>query len=161
MQKYQQNETKFNGVYLRNNSFKIKDGAYIINLDAYESIETHWIALYVNAKNVTYFYSFGVKHIQTSRNVIKNKNIKTNNYRIQAQDSIISGYFCLGFIDFMLKGKSLLEYTNLCSPSKYQKNEKIILKYFQQSLNKLECIVMFAINIENLKELNYIFLKIH
>ena len=44
---------------------------------------------------------------------------------------MISGYFCLGFIDFMLKGKSLLEYTNLCSPSKYQKNEKIILKYFQ------------------------------
>ena len=41
------------------------------------------------------------------------------------------GYFCVGFIDFMLKGKSLLEYTNLTSASKYEKNNKIILKYFQ------------------------------
>ena len=51
-QKYYPIEPKFNGVYLRNNSSKIKDGAYIINLDEYESIRTHWTALYVNAKNV-------------------------------------------------------------------------------------------------------------
>ena len=63
IQKYYQNEPKFNGVYSRNNLSKIKDGAYIINLDEYESIGTHWIALYVNAKNVTYFDSFGVEHI--------------------------------------------------------------------------------------------------
>ena len=62
IQKYQ-NEPKFNGVYSRNNLCKIKDGAYIINLDEYESIRTHWIALYVNAENVTYFDSFGVEHI--------------------------------------------------------------------------------------------------
>ena len=37
--------------------------AYVINLDEYKPIETHWIALYVNAKNVTYFDSFGVEHI--------------------------------------------------------------------------------------------------
>ena len=52
IQKYYQNEPKFNGVYSRNNLSKIKDGAYIINLDDYESIKTHWIAFYVNAKNV-------------------------------------------------------------------------------------------------------------
>ena len=46
-----------------NNLSKIKDGAYIINLDEYESIRTHWVALYVNAKNVTYFDSFGVEYI--------------------------------------------------------------------------------------------------
>ena len=40
------------------------------------------------------------------------------------------GYFCIGFIDFMLKGKILLEYTNLLSPNHYEKNDKIILKYF-------------------------------
>ena len=63
MQKCYQNEPKFNGVYSRNNLSKIKNGVYIINLDEYEPIETHWIALYVNAKNVTYYDSFGVAHI--------------------------------------------------------------------------------------------------
>ena len=63
IQKYYQNEPKFNGVYSRNNLFKIKDEAYIINLDEYESIGTHWIELHVNAENVTYFDSFGVEHI--------------------------------------------------------------------------------------------------
>ena len=48
------------------------------------------------------------------------------------------GYFCIGFIDFMLKSKSLLEYTNLFSPNEYKKNDKIILKSFQKSINKLE-----------------------
>ena len=52
----------------------------------------------------------------------------TNIYRIQVYDSIICGYFCIGFIDFMLKGKSLLDYTNLFSPNEYNKNDKIILK---------------------------------
>ena len=69
------------------------------------------------------------------------------------------GYFCIGFIDFMLKGKSLLEYTNLFSPNEYKKNDKIILKYFQWNLNKLKSMVMFAINIENLKKLTYHILK--
>ena len=55
----------------------------------------------------------------------------TNVYIIQACDSIMCGYFCIGFIDFMVKGKSLLEYTNLFSPNEYEKNDKIILKYFQ------------------------------
>ena len=58
IQKYYQNEPKFNGVYSRNSSSKIKDGEYIINLDEYESIGTHWIALYVNVENVTFFDNF-------------------------------------------------------------------------------------------------------
>ena len=60
-----------------------------------------------------------------------NKNIITNIDRIQAYNSVMRGYFCIGFIDFMLKGKSLLEYTNLFSPNDYEKNDKIMLKYFQ------------------------------
>ena len=60
-----------------------------------------------------------------------NKNIITNIYKIQVYDLIMCGYFCIGFIDFMLKSKSLLEYTNLCFPNEYKKNHKIILKYFQ------------------------------
>ena len=122
----------FNGVYLRNDLFKIKDEVYIINLDMYESIGTHWIALYVNATNVTFFDSFGVEHIPKEiRKFIRNKNIITNIYRIQAYDPIMCGYFCDGFIAFMLKDKSLLEYTNSFSPDEYKKNDKILLKYFQ------------------------------
>ena len=60
-----------------------------------------------------------------------NKNIITNICRMQAYNSIMSGYFCIGFIDFMLEGKSLLEYTNLFSPSECKENDEIILKYFQ------------------------------
>ena len=58
-----QNEPKFNCVYSRNNSLKMKDGVSLINLDEYESIGTDWIALYVNAKHLIYFDSIGVGHI--------------------------------------------------------------------------------------------------
>ena len=64
MPKYYQNEPKFNGVYSRNDWSKIKDAAYIVNHGKYKSIGTHWTALYVNAKNVTYFDSFGVEYSQ-------------------------------------------------------------------------------------------------
>ena len=105
-QKYYQNEPKFNGVYSRNNLPKIKDGAYVINLDEYKSIGTHWIALYVNAENVTYFDSFGVEHIPKEiKKFIGNKNIITNIYRIEAYNSMF-GYFCIEFIDFMLKNNT-------------------------------------------------------
>ena len=63
MQKYYQNESRFNGVYSRENLPKIKDGTFVINLDEYSDIGTHWVALYVQNNNVTYFDSFGVEHI--------------------------------------------------------------------------------------------------
>ena len=63
IQKYYQNEPRFNGVYLRDNLQKVKDGAYIINLDEYSDIGTHWVAFYVQNNDVTYFDSFGVEHI--------------------------------------------------------------------------------------------------
>ena len=63
IQKYYQNERKFNGVYSRNNLPKIKDGAYVINLDEFKSIGTYWITLFVNGNNIIYFDSFGVEHI--------------------------------------------------------------------------------------------------
>ena len=131
MQNYYQRDPKFNGVYSRNNLPKIKDGVYIINLDEYKSTGTHWIALYDNDKNITYFDSFGVEHISKEIiNSIGNKNVRTNIYRIQAYHSIMCGYFCIRFIDFILKSKSLLDYANLFSPNDYEKNDKIILKIF-------------------------------
>ena len=63
IQKNYQNESRFNGVYARDNLPKIKDGAYMINLDEYSGIGTHWVALYVQIDNVTYFDSFRVEHI--------------------------------------------------------------------------------------------------
>ena len=70
-------------VYSRNNLPEIKDGAYVINLDEFKSIGTHWIALYVNGNNMTYFDSFGVEHISKEITKIHRKqNIITNIYRI-------------------------------------------------------------------------------
>ena len=108
IQKYYQNEPRFNGVYSRDNLPKIKDGAYVINLDEYSDIGTHWVALYVQNNDVTYFDSFGVERIPKEiRIFISNKNIKANIFRIPAYDSIMCGYFCIGFIDFTLAGKTL------------------------------------------------------
>ena len=104
-QKYYQNEPKFNGVYSINNLPKIKDGVYVINLDEYESIGTHWIALYVNGNNrrasfvAIHFDSLGVEHVPKEIKKFKgNKNVITNIYRIQAYDSIRCGYFLLDLL---------------------------------------------------------------
>ena len=131
-----QNEPRFIGVYSRDNlPDKIKVGAYVINLDGYSDIGTHWIALYVNNKTVTYFDSLGIEHIPKKvKTFIGNENIISNIYRIQNYDSIMCGYFCIGFIDYMFKGKILTDYTNLFSPNNFKKNDDIILNYF---INKL------------------------
>ena len=132
IQKYYENEPKFNDVYLRNNLSKIMDGAYIITLDECESIRTHSISLFVNDNNITYIDSFGVEHIPKKiRKFIRNKNVVTNIYRVKTYDSIMCGCFCIRFIDCILKSKRLLECTNFISPNGYQKNGKIISKYFQ------------------------------
>ena len=86
----------------------------------------------MNGNNIIYFDGFGVEHIPKEiEKSIRNKNITTNIYRIQAYDLVMCQYFCIKFFDFILKSKSLLDYTNLFSPHDYEKNEKIILKYFQ------------------------------
>ena len=61
-------------------------------------------------------------------------NIKTNIFRIQAYDSIMCRHFCIGFIDFMFAGKTLIEYTNLLSPNSFKKNDDIILNYFMSNI---------------------------
>ena len=72
--------------------------------------------------NVTYFDSFGVEHISKEiKKFLKNENIKTNIFRIQANDSVICGYFCVGFINFMLDGKSLTDFTHLFSPNNFKR----------------------------------------
>ena len=135
IQKYYQNEPRFNGVYSRDNLTEIKDVAYVINLDEYSDIGIHWVGLYIHNNDLTYFNSFGVEHIPKERKTfINNKNIKTNIFRIQAYDSIMCRYFCIGFIDFMLAGKTLTEFTNLFSPNNFKKNDDIILNYFMNNV---------------------------
>ena len=105
-------------IYLK----KIKDGVYVINLDEYKDTGTYWIALFCAKDEVIYFDSFGVEHIPKEiKEFIGNKNIKANIYRVQANDSVMCGYFCIGFIDFMLAGKKLTDYTNLFSPHNFLK----------------------------------------
>ena len=135
---YYQNKPTFNGVYSRDNlNDKIKDDAYVINLDECHDIETYWVALFVNNKSATYFDSFGVKHIPKEiMKFIGNKSIITNIFRIQAYDSVMRGYFCIGFIDFMFNGNSLTDFTNLFAPNDFKKNDDIILNYFLTNLQK-------------------------
>ena len=130
IQKYYLKELKFNGVYSGNNLCKIKYVAYVINLDVYKSIETHWIALYVNGNkrrtsyDAVYFGNFRVERIR--------KEIKQKYHQIfigyKHYDSIMCRYFWIGFIYFLLKGNSLIDYTDLFSSNDYN---KVILKYFQ------------------------------
>ena len=81
------------------------------NFDEFKLIGSDWVALYVNAEHVTYVDSFEVGHFpKETRKFIRNKNVITNIYRIHVYDSIMCRYFCIKFIDFMLKGKSWIEY---------------------------------------------------
>ena len=90
--------------------------------------------MYVN-NDVTYFDSFGVEHIpkEIKAFIGRSLSITTNIFRIKAYDSVMCGYFCIGFIEFMLKGKSLTEFTNLFSPNNLKKNDDIILKCFMNN----------------------------
>ena len=101
IQKYYQNEPRFNGVFSRDNlPKKIKDGAYVINFDEYEDTGTHWIALFCKKNEVIYFDSFSVEHIPNKiKEFIGNKNEKASIFRVQANNSVMCGYFCIGFID--------------------------------------------------------------
>ena len=89
---------------------------------------------FVKKKEIVYFDSFGVEHIpEEIKKFTGNRNIKANIYRVQATNSIMCGYFCIGFIDFMLAGKTLIDYTNLFSPYDFNKNDSIILSYFKDT----------------------------
>ena len=120
----------------------MQNGAYVINLNEYRDIGTHWVTLYVNNKTIIYFDSFGVERIP--KEIIKfigntsfglrskelgsavgfHRRKITNTFRIQAYDSIICGYFCIGFIIFTFNGNSLTDYTSLFSPNDLKKKRR-------------------------------------
>ena len=133
IQKYYQNKPRFHGVFSRNNlSEKTKDGAYVINLDEYADVVTHWIALFCNRNEIIYFNSFDVERApEEIKEFVGNKNIKANIVRVQPNDSVMCSSFCIGFIDFMLAGKKLTDFTNMFSSHNFKKNDDIILSYFK------------------------------
>ena len=125
---YYQNEPRFNGVNSRDNlperssTDRIKDGEYVINLDEYSDIATHCVVFYENNKTVTYFDSFGIEHIPKEiKKFINNRSTIANIFRIQAYNSIMCGYFCIEFIDFMFNGNSLTDFTNIFPPNDFKK----------------------------------------
>ena len=97
IQKCYQNKPRFNGVSSRNNlPKKIKDGAYVIDLDEYADIGTHWIALFCNRSEIVYFDNFGVEHVtEEIKKFVRNKNIITNIFRVQGNNSVMFGTFAL------------------------------------------------------------------
>ena len=128
---------RFNGVYSRNNLRNLKKGAYIINLDHSENTRTHWAVIFVKEDEVIYFDSFGVEYIpkeimeRIEHSSLRNKSIKTSISRIQSYDSIMCGYFCILFIEYMLNNKTLTGFTTLFSPWNFEKNDQIIKRYFK------------------------------
>ena len=114
----------FHGAFPRQNLRRIKDGAYVINLDDQQRKGTHWVSLFVNRNTAVYFDSFGIEHIpQEVLSKIRGK-------------SIMCLFYCIAFLEYMIAGKKLLNNTNLFSPNNYEKNGKIIYKYFKDKYCK-------------------------
>ena len=107
---------------------------HAVNLNEYENTGTHWIVLYDKNNEVIYFDSFSVEYIPLEIfKFIGSKDIKLNIFIIQAYDSIMCDYFCILFIDFKFKSKSLVEFTNLFSPYNFKKKDKISQNYFKKN----------------------------
>ena len=88
--------------------------------------------MYVKNIEILYFDNFGVEYVpEEIEKFVGHKNIKANIFRIQANSSIMCAYFCIGFIDFMLGGKTLIDFTSLFSPYDFEKKDNIILSYFK------------------------------
>ena len=138
IQKYDQNEPTFNSVFSRNNLPKtINDGTIVINLDEYTDVGTHWIALFCNRTEIVYFDSFGVEHVlEEIKEIVANKNIIANIFWVQANNSGMCEHFCIGFINFMLAGKELTDFTSLFSHYNFKRNDNIILSYFKAEWNE-------------------------
>ena len=105
---------------------------YVINLDDKNSKRTYWISLFIDKNLALYFDPFGIEYIPLEvLNKIRYKSITHNIFRIQDNESIMCGSYCIAFIEYMLAGKTLLDYSNLFSLNDYKNNDKIIYKYFK------------------------------
>ena len=116
---------------------KIKDGAYVKNLDDKNSKGTNWVSLFTDRNTAVYFDSFEVIYISLEvLKKIRDKSVTHNISRIQDNESIMCGFYCIAFAEYMRAGKTLLDYTNLFSPNDYKKNGKLIYKYFKDKYSR-------------------------
>ena len=112
-------------------------------------VGTHWIALICKKNETVYFDSFCVEHGPAEiKEFVRNKNIKANIFRVQANNSVMCGYFRIGFIDFMLAGKKLTDFKNMFPPHDFKNNDDIILSY--STMN--ECNSIETVDRTNLTE---------
>ena len=102
---------------------------YVITLDEYAEVATHRAALFCNRSKIVYFDSLGVEHVpEETKEFIENKKIISKTFRVQVNNSIMCGYFCIGFIDFMFAGKKLIDFTSLFCPYDFKRNDGLISK---------------------------------
>ena len=121
-------EPRSNSVFSRNNLPRIKDAAYVINLDDKNSKGTHWVSLFIDKSIAVYFDFFGIGYIpQEVLNKIKDKSITHNIFRIQDNESMMCGFYCITFIEYMLAGKTL----------QVTMNDKIMYKYFKDKYGRI------------------------
>ena len=121
--KYASYEPLFNSFFQEITYLKYKI-EFLLQISMKKSIGTHWTSLFIDKNTVIYFDSFGIKYIpQEVSNKIKNQSITHNITRIQSDSSIMCGFYCFAFIEFMLTGKTLLDNTNLFSPNNYKNND--------------------------------------
>ena len=104
----------------------------MINFNDKRSKGAPWFLLFIDRNTAVYFGFFGIEHIpQEVLKKIKNKSITQNIFRIQDDDSIMCRFYCIAFMEYMLPGKALLDYTNSFSANDYKNNDKIMYKYFK------------------------------
>ena len=116
---------------------RTKDRAYIKNLDDKQSKVTHWISLLIDQNAAVYSDSFGIECTpQEVLSKIKDKSITRSIFTIQSDDLIMCGFYCIAFIEYMISGKTLLDYNNLFSLNDCKENEKLIYKYFKYKYGK-------------------------
>ena len=111
----------------------IKDGTYVTSLDDKQSKGIHSVSLFIDRNTAAYLGSFGIEYVpQEVTNKIKDKSITYNIFRIQSDVSIMCGFYCIAFIEYMIADKTLLNYTSSFSPNYY--NKKTMTKEFISTL---------------------------
>ena len=122
--KYFNYQPRVNVDFSRDNLPRIKDGANVLNRDDKQSKGAHWFSLFIDRNTAAYFHSFGIEHIpQKVFRRIKDKSIIHNMFRVQGGDSIVCGFYCTAFIEYMIAGTTLLHYTNLYYPADYKQKQ--------------------------------------
>ena len=132
--KYFNYKPRFNDNFSRNNLPRINDGACVKNLDF---IILNWVLLFVDKNRAVWFDSFGTEYVpQEVLKKTNDKSITDNIFRIQDDDSVMFGSYCIAFIGYMIATKVLLDYTNLLFPNYFLKNDKIIYRHFKDKYCK-------------------------